>query len=148
MRLSFNTNVTGPLIMAITFAPLLKELKASPRIVNIISGASSIACRLNKDSLTYKLQGYQYRGSKAALNIITACQFVEYEPAGIKVFLYNLGFTQSNLGPYNRVENGARYLSESVISLMDVLEGKRDLEVSKLLHNTGVYPWQADNACC
>ncbi len=141
MRLSFDTNATGPLIMAVAFAPLLKESKASPMIVNITSGAGSIACRLSKDSPTYKLQGYQYRGSKAALNMITACQFVEYEPAGIKVFLYDPGFTQSNLGPHNKAENGARHPSESVVPLMDVLDGKRDLEVGRLLHNTGVYPW-------
>ena len=141
MRLAFDTNATGPLIMAGAFAPLLKESKASPRIVNITSGAGSIACRLNRDSPTYKLQGYQYRASKAALNMITACQFVEYEPAGIKVFLYDPGFTQSNLGPHNTAENGARHPSESVMPLIDVLEGKRDHEVGKLLHNTGVYPW-------
>ena len=141
MRLAFDTNATGPLILAGAFAPLLKESKASPRIINITSGAGSIACRLNRDSPTYKLQGYQYRASKAALNMITACQFVEYEPAGIKVFLYDPGFTQSNLGPHNTAENGARHPSESVMPLIDVLEGKRDHEAGKLLHNTGVYPW-------
>jgi NAD(P)-dependent dehydrogenase (short-subunit alcohol dehydrogenase family) len=141
MRLAFDTNATGSLIMASAFTPLLKESKASPRIVNITSGAGSIACRLNRDSPTYKLQGYQYRASKAALNMITACQFVEYEPAGIKVFLFDPGFTQSNLGPYNKAENGARHPSESVMPLIDVLEGKRDHEAGQLLHNTGVYPW-------
>lgn len=141
MRLAFDTNATGPLIMASAFAPLLKESKASPRIVNITSGAGSIACRLDRKSPTYNLQGYQYRASKAALNMITACQFVEYEPAGIKVFLYDPGFTQSNLGPHNKVENGARLPSESVMPLIDVLEGGRDQDSGKLLHNTGVYPW-------
>lgn len=141
MRLSFDTNATGPLIMTCAFASLLKESKASPRIINITSGAGSIACRLNKDSPTYKLQGYQYRASKAALNMITACQFVEYGTAGVKVFLYDPGFTQSNLGPHNTVENGARHPSESVKPLMDVIEGKRDHEVGLLLHNTGVYSW-------
>lgn len=141
MRLAFDTNATGPLIMAGAFAPLLKESTASPRIINITSGAGSIASRLNRDSPTYKLQGYQYRASKAALNMITACQFVEYEAAGIKVFLYDPGFTQSNLGPHNKAENGARHPSESVMPLIDVLEGKRDHEAGKLLHNTGVYPW-------
>ena len=141
MRLAFDTNATGPLILAGAFAPLLKESKASPRIINITSGAGSIACRLDRNSPTYKMQGYQYRASKAALNMITACQFVEYEPAGIKVFLYDPGFTQSNLGPHNTAKNGARPASESVLPLIDVLEGKRDHEAGKLLHNTGVYPW-------
>lgn len=73
--------------------------------------------------------------------MIAACQVVEYEAVGIKVFLIDPGFTQSNLGPYNKAENGARHASESVGPLIDVLEGKRDDETGRLLHNTGVYPW-------
>ena len=70
--------------------------------------------------------------------MITACQSVEDELAGIKVFLYDPGFTQSNLGPYNKAENGARHPSKSVMPLIDVLEGKRNDEAGKLLHDTGL----------
>ena len=140
MRLAFDTNATGPLMVANAFAPLLKESKYSPRIVNISSGGGSITSRLDKYSPTYKVQGHQYRASKTALSMISACQFVEYEPS-IKVFLYDPGFTQSNLGPYNTAENGARSPRESVLPLVDVLEGKRDDESGKFLHNTGTYPW-------
>ena len=73
--------------------------------------------------------------------MVTACQWVEYGPLGIKVFAYDPGFTQSNLGPQNKAENGARPAAESVMPLIDVLEGKRDDEVGRFLHNTGVYPW-------
>jgi len=141
MRAAFDTNATGPAVVTSLFAPLLQNSTASPRIVNISSGVGSINRRLNPDSPTYKLQGVQYRASKTALSMVTACQWFEYEPFGIKVFAYDPGFTQSNLGPHNKAENGAKPASEAVMPLIDVLEGKRDHEAGKFLHNTGVYPW-------
>jgi len=141
MRVAFDTNATGPAVVTSFFAPLLQKSTASPRIVNISSGVGSINRRLNPDSPTYKLQGVQYRASKTALSMVTACQWVEYEPLGIKVFAYDPGFTQSNLGPHNKAENGGKPASEAVMPLIDVLEGKRDYEAGKFLHNTGVYPW-------
>lgn len=141
MREAFDTNATGPAVVTSAFAPLLQKSTASPRIVNISSGMGSINRRLDPSSPVYKLQGIQYRASKAALSMVTACQFVEYGPAGIKVFAYDPGFTQSNLGPWNTAENGAKPASEAVMPLIDVLEGRRDDETGKLLHNTGIYPW-------
>ncbi|EKG22441.1 Short-chain dehydrogenase/reductase SDR [Macrophomina phaseolina MS6] len=137
----FNTNATGPAVVTNAFGPLLRKSSASPRIVNISSGAGSIGRRLDPSSPIYKIQEVQYRASKAALNMITACQHVEYASDGIKVFAYDPGFTQSNLSSHNKVENGARTAAESVKPLIDVLEGKRDEEAGKFLHNTGIYPW-------
>ena len=142
MREAFDTNATGPAVVTQIFAPLLLKSSAPlRRIVNISSGVGSINRRLDPSSATYKMQGVQYRASKAALNMVTACQWVEYGPTGIKVFAYDPGFTQSNLGPHNTAENGAKPPSEAVMPLIDVLEGKRDDEAGKFLHNTGVYPW-------
>jgi NAD(P)-dependent dehydrogenase (short-subunit alcohol dehydrogenase family) len=136
----FNTNATGPAIVTESFVPLLRNSTGSPRIINISSGAGSIFRRLDPSSVLYKVPGLQYRVSKTALNMITACQWVEYGPA-IKVFAYDPGFTQSNLSERNTAENGAKPAVEAVRPLIDVLEGKRDDEVGQLLHNTGVYPW-------
>ncbi len=141
MRDAFDTNATGPAVVTNAFAPLLRKSSASPRIVNISSGAGSIARRLDPSSPIYHMQEVQYRASKAALNMVTACQWVEYAPAGIKVFAYCPGFTQSNLGPYNKAENGAKLASEAVVPLFEVLEGRRDGEAGLFLHDTGVYPW-------
>ncbi|KAJ5174805.1 short-chain dehydrogenase [Penicillium canariense] len=141
MQDAFNTNATGPLLVGSAFAPLLRASSDSPRIVNISSGAGSIGRRLDPSSPLYKVHGqYQYRASKAALNMVTACQYVEYGPE-IKVFAYDPGFTQSNLSPHNVAEHGARAASDSVMPLVDVLEGRRDDEAGRLLHNTGTYPW-------
>ncbi|EKG11350.1 Cytochrome P450 [Macrophomina phaseolina MS6] len=142
MREAFDTNATGPAVLTAAFAPLLHKSTASPaRIVNVSSGAGSIARRLDPSSPIYSVQAVQYRASKAALHMVTACQVYEFESAGIKVFAYDPGFTQSNLGPHNKPEFGAKPASEAVMPLIDVLEGKRDDEAGKLLHNTGVYPW-------
>ena len=141
MRDAFDTNATGPAVVTLAFAPLLLKSTASPRIVNVSSGVGSFGRRLDSSSPMYKMQQVQYRASKAALNMVTVCQWVEYGPSGIKVFAYDPGFTQSNLGPQNKAENGAKPASEAVMPLIDVLEGKRDHEDGKFLHNTGVYPW-------
>ena len=140
MRDAFDVNATGPAVVTAAFAPLLQKSTGAPRIVNISSGAGSIARRLDPSSAIYRLQEVQYRASKAALSMVTACQWVEYGPA-VKVFAYDPGFTQSNLGPHNKAENGAKPAAEAVMPLIDVLEGKRDDEAGLLLHNTGVYPW-------
>ena len=143
MREAFDTNATGPAVVVDVFAPLLRKSTSvpPPRIVNISSGVGSINRRLDSSSQMYKVQAVQYRASKAALSMVTACQWVEYGPVGIKVFAYDPGFTQSNLGPPNKAENGAKPAAEAVGPLMDVLEGRRDDEAGLFLHNTGVYPW-------
>ncbi|KAB2569019.1 Short-chain dehydrogenase/reductase tropE [Lasiodiplodia theobromae] len=153
LRESFDVNATGPAVVTAAFADLLlspqQESDSSPppprRIVNISSGAGSITRRLDPSSPIYALQATQYRASKAALNMVTACQHVEFGAGakGVKVHAYDPGFTVSNLGPPNRAENsGARPAAESVAPLVELLEGSRDGgEEGLFLHNTGAYPW-------
>ncbi|KAF2267140.1 NAD(P)-binding protein [Lojkania enalia] len=143
MRTSFDTNATGPLLVSHAFAPLLQR-SSSPRIINVSSGAGSIARRLDPASPLYKMDGgYQYRASKAALHMLTACLFVEYGRWGCKVQCYDPGFTVSGLSENNRVENGAREVGVSVGWLVDVVEGRRDgeAESGRLLMNDGGWPW-------
>jgi NAD(P)-dependent dehydrogenase (short-subunit alcohol dehydrogenase family) len=101
----------------------------------------SIGRKLDPSTPLHKVGAVQYRASKTALNMVTACQFVEYGEMGIKVSLYDPGFTVSNLGPQNNVQSGARSARESVLPLVDVLEGKRDEEAGLHLHNNGTWPW-------
>jgi NAD(P)-dependent dehydrogenase (short-subunit alcohol dehydrogenase family) len=143
MREAFDINANGPIAIVRAFAHLLKKSTMTtppPRILNITSGAGSIGRCLDPSSPMYGMQGLPYRASKAALNMVTACQWVEFGP-NIKVFAYDPGFTISNLGPHNAAEHGARTAEESAKPLVDVLEGKRDEEAGCLLHNTGQYPW-------
>jgi NAD(P)-dependent dehydrogenase (short-subunit alcohol dehydrogenase family) len=140
MRLSFDTNATSALILGSAFAPLLQKSNDA-RIINISSGMGSITRRLDALSPMYKVQATTYRVSKAALNMITACQVAEYGDQGVRVFAYDPGFTVSNLSENNKEEKGARKVEDSVRPLVDVLEGRRDGEMGKLLHNEGSYEW-------
>ncbi|KAF1943949.1 NAD(P)-binding protein [Clathrospora elynae] len=157
LQTAFNVNATGPYLLTKALIPLLRK-STNPRIVNISSGAGSIGRRLFAESPMYRIQGVSYRTSKVAFNMITACLHVEFglgieqsdgekidgeEAKGkaMKVFCYDPGFTVSNLGPHNKKEFGARSAEETVVSIMEVIEGKRDEDVGKFIHNSGGYPW-------
>ncbi|KAF2708464.1 NAD(P)-binding protein, partial [Pleomassaria siparia CBS 279.74] len=140
----FATNATGPAVVVEAFLPLLrKSAHPGKRIVNVSSGAGSISRRLDPASAMYGMKGgWQYRASKAALNMLNACMAVECAELGIKVLAYDPGFTQSNLSPHNTAESGARSADESVEPLVEVIEGQRDAEWAQgMLHNSGSYGW-------
>ena len=143
MQKAFDTNATGPAVVTQVFGPLLQKSQTTPRIINVSSGVGSIERRFNKESPFYRYYDLEYRASKCALSMVTANQYAQYADSeiGAKVFAYDPGFTVSNLGPHNQKSSGARDVSESVKPLVDVLEGKRDDENGKFLHNTGVWEW-------
>ncbi|KAF2845034.1 NAD(P)-binding protein [Plenodomus tracheiphilus IPT5] len=155
LQAAFNVNATGPYLLTKALIPLLRQ-SDNPRIVNISSGAGSIGRRLFPESPMYKIQAPEYRASKTAFNMITACLYVEHglgveqvdgDKSGelkgqkMKVFCYDPGFTVSNLGPHNKKEYGARDAKDTVLSIMAVIDGKRDDEAGKFIHNSGEYPW-------
>jgi NAD(P)-dependent dehydrogenase (short-subunit alcohol dehydrogenase family) len=160
---AFDVNATGPWLLAKALVPSLKKSK-NPRIVNISSGAGSIGRRLYPESPMYKIEAVPYRASKVAFNMLSACMYVEYglgiqqvdfagtktsdaeagseeNSVGMKVFCYDPGFTASNLGPFNKKEFGARSAQETVKSIMVLVDGERDQECGKFIHNSGEYPW-------
>jgi NAD(P)-dependent dehydrogenase (short-subunit alcohol dehydrogenase family) len=135
-----DTDAVGPAVIGQAFLPLL-EKSDKARIVNISSGLGSITRRLDPSSPAYKHQFNEYRIAKAALSMVTACQKADLEEKAIKVCAYDPGFTVSNLGPFTKEEFGARKVELSVAPLVDVLEGKRDEDADKLMHNTGTFDW-------
>ncbi|KAF3761014.1 putative short-chain dehydrogenase, partial [Cryphonectria parasitica EP155] len=141
LQTAFQVNASGPAAMVEAFAPLLKKSTGTPRIVNVTSGAGSITLRLDATTPTYSQKTVPYRASKSALNMITACQSVEYGPLGWKVFLYCPGFTQSNLSSLNKAENGAKPTSEGARPIVAILRGDRDAEHGGYLKDKGQWPW-------
>lgn len=141
MTTCFRTNAIGPALTVELFTPLLKNSKTTARIVNVTSGAGSITRRLDPSAGFNKLREVQYRASKSALNMVTACQAVDLGPDGVKVFAYCPGFTVSNLGGFNTAENGAKPTSEGAKPIVDILNGKRDAEHGGFLHEKGQYAW-------
>jgi NAD(P)-dependent dehydrogenase (short-subunit alcohol dehydrogenase family) len=161
LQTAFNTNATGPYLLTKALIALLRK-SDHPRIISISSGAGSIGRRLFAESPMYKIQAVSYRASKAALNMITECFHIEFglgveqmdslaaqeddakeegkEIKNMRLFCYDPGFTVSNLSSHNK-EFGARSAGDTVKSIIELVEGKRDEEVGKFIHNTGQYPW-------
>ncbi|SMQ45430.1 unnamed protein product [Zymoseptoria tritici ST99CH_3D7] len=141
MAICYQTNVIGVQLMGENFAPLLKKSSGTPRIVNVSSGVGSITQKMDPKSRSYDLQYPQYRASKAALNMITACQCREYRDDGFKIFAYCPGFTVSNLSSMNVSANGAKPTSEGAAPIVALLRGDRDGDHGKFVHATGEYAW-------
>lgn len=143
MHASFDTNVVGPMRVAEVFAPLLQMSTYSlgPRIINVSSRAGSISRRLDKSNMIYDSHFVEYRTSKAAQNMLSVCQVWEYGKLGIKTFMFCPGFTESDLSPMAKVENGAKPVAEGARPIVDIIEGKRDGEEGKFLIDGGVADW-------
>jgi NAD(P)-dependent dehydrogenase (short-subunit alcohol dehydrogenase family) len=92
-RDAFETNVLGTLRMVRAFLPLLANAQ-NPRIVNVSSGARSIA---DKDDNHY----YAYSTSKAALNMLTRAMAAELKPRGITVVAICPGWVKTDMGGEN-----------------------------------------------
>ncbi|KAF2718659.1 NAD(P)-binding protein [Polychaeton citri CBS 116435] len=141
MMTCFETNAVGPLLMVEHFKPLMQKSVATPRIINVSSGVGIISRRLDKNSPSYNLNHPQYRASKVALNMITACQIWELGEQNFKIFAYCPGFTESNLSDGNKTENGAKPVSEGTTPLVRMLNGERDAEHGRFLTGDGQYEW-------
>lgn len=87
---AFRVNVVGVARMIQAFAPILEKSK-HPRIVNISSGAGSIA---DKTEHYY----YAYSTSKAALNMLTRAVAAEYRERGIAVVAMTPGWVKTRMG--------------------------------------------------
>ena len=142
MLSDFNTNASGVYFVTQAFRPLLLKAKGTARVVNVSSGMGSVALKLDHSNWTSSIAALPYRASKAALHMVTAQLIYEFkDEANVKFFTVCPGFTVSNLGPQNKLENGAKATDEAVKPLLRIVEGERDEEVNGFLHADGQYPW-------
>ncbi|WP_428493627.1 SDR family NAD(P)-dependent oxidoreductase [Rhodopila sp.] len=110
MRAVWETNVFGVLAVYQAMLPLLRQAPAA-RIVNVSSGAGSLARNADPAFPYRPIFGPVYPASKTALNALTLAMAIELEPEGIKVNAVSPGFTRTNLNGYagtETVEAGAR----------------------------------------
>ncbi len=110
VRSVFETNVFGVLAVTQAVLPLLRESPAG-RIVNVSSGAGSLARNADPNHPGRSLFGPTYAASKTALNAMTLAMAIELEPAGIKVNAVSPGFIKTNLNNYagtGTAEEGSR----------------------------------------
>lgn len=128
------TNAVGAQLAGDYFYPLLKKSPGgTPRIINVTSGAGSISLRLNRSHPSAALKADPYRISKAAMNMVAACQWFNWGEEGFKIFIYGPGFTESNLSAANKVEMGAKPVSEGTAPMVAMLNGERDGDSGKYL---------------
>lgn len=123
-----------------------KSKSKSKRIINITSDLGSIAKRTDPTDPLYNSPFPEYRVSKAALNMMTACRNVELAKQGVKVFAFNPGFTITALTGEEQVEmrreEGAREPRVVGEACVRVVQGERDGELGRLLDvEGGALPW-------
>ncbi|XP_053905267.1 uncharacterized protein LOC128848980 [Malaclemys terrapin pileata] len=104
MAIVYLTNTVGPLLVSQEFLPLLKKAAQQSTqtglscrkaaIVNMSSTAASIALVTSWELLPDP----SYRCSKAALNMITRCQSLEYKDYGILCTSIHPGWVKTRMG--------------------------------------------------
>ena len=117
VRSVFETNVFGVVAVTQAMLPLLRESSAG-RIVNVSSGAGSLARNADPNHPGRSLFGPTYAASKTALNAMTLAMAIELEPAGIKVNAVSPGFIKTNLNNYagtGTTEEGSREIVRIVL---------------------------------
>ena len=110
VRTIWETNVFGVLAVYQAMLPLLREAPAA-RIVNVSSGAGSLARNADPSFAYRKIFGPGYSASKTAMNAMTLAMAIELESTGIKVNACSPDFIKTNLNNYEgtgTVEEGAR----------------------------------------
>jgi NAD(P)-dependent dehydrogenase (short-subunit alcohol dehydrogenase family) len=146
LRETFETNTFGPALVTDAFQSLL-EKSNDARLIYVSSDLGSIAGKCDPNSPYYKLPATAYRMSKAALNMLMACNQADLGPKGFKVWAFNPGYVVTNLsgtgekGRQERIRNGAGDASVSAKALANVVEGKRDADVGKHVHKDGIHLW-------
>ncbi|CZR52496.1 related to dehydrogenases with different specificities (related to short-chain alcohol dehydrogenases) [Phialocephala subalpina] len=148
-KVCMDTNVVGPAVIADVFRPLLLK-SSNPYSIFVSSGAGSFGRAVERFSGTRDKppepkNGGAYHVSKAALNMLALREHHMYVDKGLKVFAFSPGFVVSNLrGTSNELRTGwgkAGPASVAGETLLSILDGKRDLDVGKLVYKDGVYDW-------
>ncbi|KAI4633163.1 hypothetical protein J4E80_000526 [Alternaria sp. BMP 0032] len=97
MRTTFETNVFGPTILTEALIPAMKR-SSNPRIINVSSTMGSITLISDHSSPYAQVKYPGYRMTKAALNMLTAYQYVQLKPDGFKVWTYCPGYVVTDIG--------------------------------------------------
>jgi NAD(P)-dependent dehydrogenase (short-subunit alcohol dehydrogenase family) len=133
-RESFETNVLGAMRVA---QALIENVAASKRkqIVAISTGMGSL------QTLATTIEfgsAYQYRSSKAALNMAMSILAKEVEQHGISVLIFSPGWVQTDMGG----PNAALTPEQSIAGMRKVLEGNpMELTGKFLSYDGSTWPW-------
>ena len=145
LRDCIETNAISPAMVTKEFAPLLSKSK-DPRVIYVSSALGSITKRSDPGDQAYEAAYAAYRTSKAALNMLVACDAWEYK-GKMKVFSYCPGYVITDLAGERESKEKAGFAKSpdgSARGILRIAEGKRDKENGKFLHDEDVgqlYDW-------
>ncbi|KAI0599548.1 hypothetical protein F4775DRAFT_115430 [Biscogniauxia sp. FL1348] len=156
---SWNTNVTGTHVLTTLAMPLLLK-SADPRLMFVTSGTSTLTEteRLDNPNLvrintsppagwpkpTAGMQLTAYRSSKTGLNMLMREWHRILLKDGVKVWCISPGFLATglgNIGADKLKQMGALDPSEGGNFIKDVVQGKRDQDVGKVIRANMIQPW-------
>ncbi|XP_068117620.1 C-signal-like isoform X2 [Hyperolius riggenbachi] len=145
MMAVYKTNTVGPVLLTQAFTPLLKKAaKENPNekmscskaaVINISSGAGSI----ERVPLEYSANAlFEYRCSKAALNMITCCVAETFKTDGITAVAIAPGWVQTDMGG----PEAPLKTEESVGTMMKVFDTLTEKHNGMFLNRKGqAMPW-------
>ena len=145
LRECIETNAISPAMVTQAFAPLLLKSK-DPRVIYVSTALGSITKRSDPNDIAYAADFRAYRTSKAALNMLVACDAWEY--AGkMKAFAFCPGYVITDLAGEREAKEKAGIAKSpegSARGLLAIAGGRRDEENGLFLHEEEVgelYPW-------
>jgi NAD(P)-dependent dehydrogenase (short-subunit alcohol dehydrogenase family) len=133
-RESFETNVLGAIRVA---EALIENVAASERkqIVAISTGMGSLG---TLESTIGFGPAYQYRTSKAALNMAMSILARDVRPRGVSVLIFSPGWVQTDMGG----ANAALTPEQSIGGMRKVLAGDpMELTGKFLSYDGSIWPW-------
>lgn len=129
---TFQINALAPVLITRAFYDLLKK-SDEPRVINLSSGAGSLAERTRERGGTYT-----YAASKAALNMYTRALAFADEMQGIAVVAFSPGWVKTEMGG----EGAELTVEESVASLTEQIDKLTPEDSGKFLNRDGTpRPW-------
>ena len=139
------TNTVSPAVVTQEFATLLGK-SSNPRIIYVSSRLGSITIRSDPNAPPWNEDYKSYRISKAAMNMLVACDTWEYGKKGYKVFAYHPGYVLTDLAGMReeKLKKGVATPESSARGILAIIQGKRDSEVGGFLHGEEVglkLPW-------
>lgn len=127
---AFTVNAVGPILMAQTYLPLIKNGE-SPVIANISSGMGSFSEIVQGDH-------YYYSASKTALNMLMKILASNVSNFGIKVILLNPGWVKTDMGG----QDASISTTESVEGLFSIMDKLKSADSGKFFNWDGtLHDW-------
>ncbi|KAL7006365.1 hypothetical protein EMMF5_004018 [Cystobasidiomycetes sp. EMM_F5] len=145
-RECIDTNAISPGLVTQAFAPLLLKSASTPRIIYVSSALGSITKRSDPKDIAYQAEYTAYRMSKAALNMLVACDAYEFKDK-IKVFALCPGYVITDLSGEREAKEKAgiaKSPDHSAKAIFNIASGHRDQEHGLFLHDEElgeIYPW-------